>query len=142
MSRLLGFLAGGWQGSLACAAIAAVLAASAAVYVTSLGYRITIATMERDTAQGVADANIAALAQFTQDANSIHSAAASFGGIRDDLDAKLSTITRDFRSAIKASPLPVDCKPDAVRLRALSSAIAATNSAAGLQPVPAVPRHP
>lgn len=123
---------------LASAAVAAALAC----YLTSMGYRTTIANMERDRANdGLVAAN-AALKQFTADADAIHGAAASFGGIRDDLSAKLAIVSRDFNNAIKAHPLPVDCKPDAVRLRALSSAIAATNTAARLELVSAVPGHP
>lgn len=123
---------------LASAAAAAVLAC----ILTALPYRATIARMERDKANDALAAANTALKQFTADADTIHGAAASFGGIRDELSAKLQTISRDFNSAIKAKPLPVDCKPDAVRLRALANAVAATNTAAGLQLGPAVPAHP
>lgn len=117
-------------------------AAALSCYLTSLGYRLTISQMERAKADaGLAAANTV-LAQFTADADAIHGAAVSFGGIQAELSGKLTTISRNFNVAIKAHPLPADCKPDAVRLRALSGAIAATNTAAGLQPVPAVPGHP
>lgn len=142
MTKILSFFTGSWQGTLAAAAIVALLTAGATFYLTSLRYRLTIAQMERDKASdGLAAANFA-LTQFMADADTIHTAATSFGGIRDDLNAQLATISRDFSSATKAHPLPVDCKPDPVRLRALSSAIAATNSAAGLGPVASVPGHP
>lgn len=134
MLRLLA----GWYGYAAAALLAALLASAA----TATVYRLTIAQMERAQANYALVAANAVLNQFTTDANTIHGAAVSFGGIRDDLGSKLATISRDFDRATKAAPLPVDCKPDAVRLRALANAVAATNTAAGLQPVPAVSGHP
>lgn len=120
----------------------AAVAAFAATYLTSMSYRITIAEMERDKANdGLVAANTV-LKQFTADVGAIHSAAVSFGGIQADLDTQLRNASKDFHVAIKAHPLPADCKPDAVRLRSLANAITATNSAAGLQPVPAVPGRP
>lgn len=120
----------------------AVVAAALACLLTSIPYRLTIAQMQRDKANDALAAADTALKQFTTDANTIHGAAVSFGSIRDDLNAKLSTISKDFNAAIKAHPLPADCAPDAVRLRSLANAIAATNTTAGLQSIPAVPAHP
>ena len=40
------------------------------------------------------------------------------------------TVQKDFANATKAKPLPVNCKPDAGRVRALTASIAAVNSAA------------
>lgn len=118
------------------------VSAIAAAFITATIYRTTIAHMQRDQAQAALVAANTALAQFTADADAIHGAAVSFGGIQSNLDAKLRTVSKDFNAAIKAHPLPDDCKPDTFRLRSLSDAIAATNTAAGLQPVPAVPGHP
>lgn len=120
----------------------AALAGIAASFITAMSYRITIANMERDKVSSDLAAANTALQQFTADTNTIHDAAAAFDSVQFSLNKALVTISRDFNSAIKAHPLPVDCKPDAVRLRSLSAAIAATNTAAGLQPVPAVPAHP
>lgn len=137
MGKLLALL-GSWHGYVACAVLSALLATAA----TATVYRLTIAQMERDQASAALVAANNALSQFTADANAIHGAAVSFGGIRDELGSKLATISRDFDRATKAAPLPADCKPDVVRLRALANAVAATNSAAGLQPGAAVPGRP
>lgn len=135
-------LLGGWQGYAAAALLAALLSGGAAFYFTALGYRLTIAQMERDKANaGIAAAN-KALVQFEMDSAAIHSAAAAFGTTQDNLSGKLATISKEFHAAIKAAPLPADCKPDAVRLRQLAAAIAATNTAAGIQPSAAMPAHP
>lgn len=141
MGRLLALL-GGWQGYAAAAALAALLAAGASYYLTALGYRLTIAQMEKAQANAAVIAATRALTQFEADSAAIHGAAIAFGTAQDDLNGKLATISKDFHAAIKAAPLPADCKPDAVRLRQLSAAVAATNSAAGFQPGAAVPAHP
>lgn len=141
MVELLALL-GGWRGYVASAAVAALLAGGAACYLTSLGYRLTLAQIERDHANAAVTAANQALTQFETDAAAIHGAAESFGIAQDDLNGKLATISKEFHAAIKATPLPADCKPDAVRLRKLSAAIAATNTAAGFQPSPTVPAPP
>lgn len=141
MGKLLALL-GGWQGYAAAAALSALLAAGATFYITSLGYRLTIAQMQRDHANdGIAAANTA-LSQFVADANSIHESAGMFSKVQLGLDLTFGKISRDFNNAIKAHPLPRDCAPDAIRLHALSDAIAAANTAVGLQPVTALPASP
>lgn len=122
--------------------VSGAVGAATACYLTAMGYRLTIASMQRDQANAaVATANTA-LKQFTADADAIHGAAAAFGGVQSELSAKLATISRNFHAATKTVPLPVDCKPDLGRLHSLADAIAATNTAAGLQPVATVPSHP
>jgi len=142
MTSLINFFTGGWQGTLVAALIGALIAGGGTYYVTSLGYRVTIAQMQRDQANANVTAANAALKQFTAQVAVINGAAASFGTVRDDLDAKINSISTGFKTIVQAAPLPPDCKPDAVRLHSLSAAIAAANSAAGAQSGTAMPPHP
>lgn len=141
MLKWLGVI-GGWQGYAATAALAALLAGGAACYLTALGYRLTIADLKLAQANAAVQAANQSLKQFETDAAAIHGAAAAFDGARNDLSAKLGTISKDFASAVKSHPLPVDCKPSADRLRLLSGAVAATNSTIGQQLGATVPTHP
>jgi hypothetical protein len=141
VSKLLSLLAG-WKGYAAAGLVSALLAAVGACYVTSLGYRLTIATLQREQAAAAAKDAQAVLAQFEGDASRIHAAADRFSGIQDTLGRQLDVISKDFHSAIKIHPLPADCVPDAERLRQLTQAVAAANAAAGGQPGPAVPANP
>lgn len=141
MRELLSLLAG-WKGYAAAGLVSALLATVGAYYVTSLGYRLTIATIQREQADAVAKDTRAALAQFEGDAGRIHAAADRFFGIQDNLGRQLDVISKDFHYAIETHPLPADCVPDAVRLHQLAQAVAAANAAAGDKPGPAVPANP
>lgn len=91
----------------------------------------------------IADA-VGALKQFEGDTKTIAALAALLGNAQGALDAKFAAINKDFANAIKAHPLPADCKPDAARLQSLIAAVAAANSArtVGQSTVPALPRTP
>lgn len=82
------------------------------------------------------------LAQFQGDASRIHDVATKFTGIQFDLGTQFTSLSQDLQNAIKAKPLPPGCLLDPARLRALTGAIAAANTATGLKPSPAVPGHP
>lgn len=128
---------------LASGAVAAIISIYATYYITSMGYRITIADM-KTAAANIQTANAtASLKQFETDAGLIHDAAVSYAADKTNLAARMDAISKDFANAIKAKPLPLDCKPDADRLRNLAAAIAATNTAAAGSGVGAtVPSHP
>lgn len=139
----LAWFAGAWQGYVAAGVLSAVLAASAAYYVTSLPYKSTIANMKAVQAQQQADSYRAALDQFTADAGRIHDAAGQYGAITADFHQRLTDITKEFAHAVQDHPLPPDCLPGPERMRKLAAAIAATNRAAvGAKPGPAVPATP
>lgn len=78
---------------------------------------------------------------FVRTADGINAAALEFGGISHDLSTNIGVISRDFHNAARNNPLPVDCKPDAFRVRSLSASIAATNTAIGRAASPAVPNN-
>jgi hypothetical protein len=128
------FLLANWKW-IASASVAAILT----FYATSLSYRVTLSKMEREQAENVADGYRATLAMFTADADKIHEAADAYTAIQANLDGRFNAISKDFANAIKASPLPADCRPTADRLRALEAAVAAANSATGRGAIPAVP---
>lgn len=141
MFKWLGVL-GGWQGYAATAGLAALLSISATFYVTSLGYRLTIAHMEAANADADRERANLSLAQFAADADRIHASADAFSRMQLGMDLTFGKISHDFQAAIKAKPLPVDCVPDDVRLRSLSAAVAAANAQAGRVVIPAVPATP
>jgi hypothetical protein len=133
----------GLKGVGIAALAGALLSAGATFYVTSLGYRLTISSMEKAKAEDAAHAYKGQLDQFTADAGKIKEAASRFEAVKTNLDARFATINRNLTDAIKANPLPASCPVlDDGRMRSLQAAIAAANSATGRKPVAVVPAHP
>jgi hypothetical protein len=139
--KLLSLLAG-WKGYAAAGFVSALMAAGGTYYVTSLGYRLAIATMQREQADAAAKSALASLVQFESDTGRIHAAAERFSVVQDTLGQKFDVISKEFQSAFKTHPLPADCVPDTERLRQLTQAVAAANAAAGVEPGPALPANP
>lgn len=131
------FLLANWKW-IASASVAAILS----FYATHLWYDAKISRMETAQAEAVLDGTRATLAMFTADAARVHEAAEGFTAKQADLDSRFASISKDFANAIKARPLPVDCKPDTDRLRSLQAAVDAANTATGRSAVPAVPANP
>jgi hypothetical protein len=128
MSAWFKALSGIW-GYVGAAAIAAALATGATYFVTSRSYETTIARIERDQAKAqVADVT-ASIAKLQTIIASMHQAGVDYGAAQQALFAKLDTLNRNFRNAIKPNPLPADCRPDPVRVRSLETAIDAANDA-------------
>jgi len=138
MLNPLTWFTGGWQGYVIAALVSAILSG----YAISLPYRLTIADMERDRLASQANAYATTLDEFKKDAALIHQSASDYTDFKQDLQQKFAAAAKDLKHAIKARPLPDGCGPDIVRVRALEAAIAATNTAAGSKPLPAVPVHP
>ena len=63
--------------------------------------------------------------------NTINVSTADYETKSKDLNDRLDILRRDFLNAIKKSPLPPDCRPDAERVRQLDQAIDVTNSGEG-----------
>lgn len=134
----LSLLTGVW-GYVAAAVVAALLATSATYYVTSRSYQVTISDMKAAEANAKATSVSASLTQLQTFIGSMHEAASAYAVQQQDMSAKFTALHKDFQNAIKASPLPLDCAPDPVRLRNLSAAVAAANAAStGAKPIPAV----
>ena len=109
---------------------AAAVVAVAAFYAGWLvnGWRLETKLSELQAAHAQEGANQAtdALATLKADADRIHTAATEYAGIKDTLAPKIAALTKELRNAPR---LPVDCKPDSVRVRNLETAIDAANSA-------------
>lgn len=108
---------------------------------TANGWRLN-AEIARITAQHADEktrSTSAALDDFKKTADSIASAADRYANAQANLGDKLDRIRKDLKNA---KPLPVDCKPDDVRVRNLADAIRAANeAAAGPKPVATVPAN-
>lgn len=92
------------------------------------GWRLEAALSKLKTAQAVEKANQAAgaLTTLQADAAAIHQAATEYAGIETTLAPKIAALTKELRNA---KPLPMDCRPDTLRMRNLDAAIDAANSA-------------
>jgi hypothetical protein len=111
-------------------AISALLASGVSVWATSVYYKADIAELRQAKAETEAQNASASLKQLTDGIARLDDASKYIAGIKFMLNGKLDGISKDLKNAQKAMPLPVDCKPDFERVRALNAAIAAANSAA------------
>jgi hypothetical protein len=127
MEWLLSFLSG-WKAWAAALGLSAVAAAGGGFYAGKHWAGDDLAQYKAQVAQQHADDATKALQKFKDLAANIQTASINYGSTRDQLNAKLDTITKEFRNAIKPSPLPPDCRPDAGRVRALTEAVTLTNS--------------
>lgn len=126
MRALLQSLLGGVWGYVAVAGFAASIAVGATLVVKNG----EIARIERDQAKVDLAVTQATLSQFRTVAATINVKALEFSAIRDTLNSRLGTISKDLKHAIAANPLPDGCRPDVERMRSIESAIAAANAAA------------
>jgi hypothetical protein len=97
-----------------------------------------IDSIQAADAKADADRAKAVLAKFEIDAQRIMVAAQSYALVQGALDLKIGDIQKGLKSVIAKRPLAVGCKPDADRLRVLTDAVTAANTAAGSKPGPAV----
>lgn len=109
------------------------LALAAAGYV---GHYVTKAVDDRaysklELAQSKTEtANVAAsLTQLQTFISNMHAADDGYNGDVADIKTQFAKLKKDLTNAF-LHPLPVDCKPDAVRLRVLGAAVDAANKAA------------
>lgn len=89
-----------------------------------------IAQIERDAAEQTAVDATAAITTLQRFISQMRWAGIDYGKRQDELFAKLDALNKRFRDAIKASPLPPDCKPGPVRVQHLEAAVSAANAAA------------
>lgn len=87
-----------------------------------------IATIQKEQAEAIAKNASAAAEEYATRANDIHESAMMFQKSQAEFSAKIAKISKDLKNAPR---LPDSCKPDTVRVRSLSEAIDATNSAVG-----------
>lgn len=72
----------------------------------------------------------ASLTQLQGFIDTMHGASADYQGALASITADFAALKKDFHNAT-LKPLPVDCRPDAGRLRLLTDAVAAANKGAG-----------
>lgn len=92
------------------------------------GWRLhsDLARIEAAHAKEKAEQATAAMTTLKADADKIHEAATEYTGIQNILAPKIAALTKELRNAPR---LPVDCRPDDVRVRNLDTAIDAANQA-------------
>lgn len=123
-----------------CAAVATISAglAGAGVYTAQeWRYEAKISKSEATQAKVDTAAATGALADLVRAAGVISAAAKRYGTVSTTLTGRIDILTKELRDA---PALPVDCRPDAFRVRNLRAGIDAANAAATGQPIgPAVP---
>lgn len=130
----------GWKGYVVAALAGAVVAGGMAWTAQGWRYGAQIADIERDQAQGRADAAQVTLDQLRQDIDAIATAGRRAAAVGPTLTAQINKLTGALKNA---PPLPDGCRPDSVRVRNLTDSARATNSAAaGQQLGGAVPGNP
>lgn len=130
MKWFLSLFGGGIYGYLIAAGIAAALSIGATAFIISNIKNTEIANLKREAATQKAVNVTASLQQLQNIIASMHASANEYGDLQAAVFAKLNGISAEFRNAIKANPLPVDCRPGPDRLRSLSAAISAVNNSA------------
>ena len=129
MGWLTNALAGLW-GYVSAAVFAAALAVPATYWVTSRGYQVTIADLQRDQAKAQATNIQKSLDQLQGFIAQMHAAGVDYSANQAALFSKLDALKKEFHNVAKAKPLPADCRPDDVRVRNLSEAVDTANQAA------------
>jgi len=76
----------------------------------------------------------ASLSQLETYISTMHASEQNYQNSLDAIHADFASIGKGLNNAVKAKPLPVDCVPDADRLRFLTAATAAANKATGTSP--------
>lgn len=113
--------------ALAGVAVVAVALAFGGGWVVN-GWRLDaeLSSLKTAHAQEKATQATTALTTLRADAEVIHKAATEYAAIETTLAPKFAALTKEIRNA---KPLPVGCRPDAVRVRNLDAAIDAANQA-------------
>lgn len=95
---------------------------------TANGYRLNaeIAEIHKNQSEKVASNAIETLDKFKDAAKIIGDAASGAKMENSNLFAKLNEIQKGMKNA---KALPIDCKPDVIRLQSLTDAVRATNDA-------------
>jgi len=116
----------GIYGYVLAAVASAALSAGATYYIVHNANAVEIAGLQLQIANGQTMSVQNALSQLEYFISTMHTAEANYS---DDLEAiakRFDSVDKELKNAT-SKPLPVDCKPDANRLHALSDAINAAN---------------
>ncbi|WP_323142701.1 hypothetical protein [Massilia phyllosphaerae] len=115
------------QLTIGAGAVAAILCFGAGWAVNGWRLGTDVANLRAERAQEQAAQAAAAASTLQADAAAIHQAATEYAGIQSTLAPKIAALTKELRNAPR---LPVDCRPDDVRVRNLDAAIDAANQVA------------
>ncbi|ODP33058.1 hypothetical protein [Pandoraea sp. ISTKB] len=96
------------------------------------GWRMSAAVAEvrQARAEDRADAAESALTDLAEGASRVKAAADAYKFESSAITGQLAQISKELKSYAKDKPLPVDCRPDAGRVRSLAEAVAAAKQAA------------
>ncbi len=129
MAWLASFFAG-WRAWVAALGVTTLVAAGGGFYAGHHWAGDDLQALRAQVAQQHADTATASLKRLQDFIDQMQVASVQYGETRDQLFARMDALKKEFRNAVKAAPLPPGCFPDAGRVRALSEAVTATNSAA------------
>lgn len=125
----ISWLTGIW-GYVGAAVLAALIAGYSSYWVTSRGYQTEIAQLKLSQANAQVVSIQTSLDQLQHFISSMNMASQDYQASTQTLLDRLAALQKEFHSAIKVSPLPPDCRPDAQRMRFLTEAVAAANDTA------------
>jgi uncharacterized membrane-anchored protein YhcB (DUF1043 family) len=123
----ISWLTGIW-GYLGAAVVAGAIAGYSSYWVTSRGYQTEIAQLKLEQANARVESVQGSMDQLQHFITSMNAASTDYQASTQILLDHFAALQREFHNAIKAAPLPADCRPDAQRMRVLTEAITAANS--------------
>lgn len=123
MIKILSSLLGGVYGYAAIALCAGAAASYGTYYIVHNKDQNKILAIELAASkQQSADVSLS-LAKLQGFISTANIAATDYGNTVRAIDTQVGFIVKGLNDAIKAKPLPADCKPDASRLRSLQAAV-------------------
>lgn len=108
--------------------ILAVVVAGGSVWETRAHYMGEINGLKLEQSQALLASQIASNKQFRDNTQRINDASSVYATNTNQLSLQLDEIGKDLKHAEHLAPLPVDCRPDAGRVRVLSQAVDAVNA--------------
>lgn len=126
----LASLFAGWRAWAAALGLSTLAAAGGGFYAGHHWAGDDLQKLRAEMAQQHADTADASLKKLQGFIDQMQAAEVDYGQNRDQLNAKLDALKKEFHNAVKANPLPPDCRPDDVRMRKLTEAVTATNAIA------------
>lgn len=128
----------GIWGYVAAAGLAAFLAVTSTHWIDALAYGHTIDGLKLDAAKkdtkaatDYAASVTASLTRLTGFISRMNTADANYQSDLQNIKAQFAAIQKGMQDAIKAKPLPIDCKLDAGRLSIVRAAVANANTKTG-----------
>lgn len=118
---------GAW-GYIAAAGLAALLAVSATHWIDAKAYGLEISNIRNADLTAQNNAVTASLAKLNGFIANMNTADANYQLDLTRIGSTFASLQKELQNALAQKPLPVDCKPDANRLRILQASISAANA--------------